>query len=85
MKNDLVTQIGQGDRLSVASSVFSMYAYRELAEQLEGLDVVVIDGSLVWCGDAAPLAYPRRDDCTLRFVSREVAAELAETLKVQGV
>lgn len=44
------------------------------------LDVAVIDGSLVWCGDVAPLAYPRRDDCSLRFVSREVAAELTKAL-----
>lgn len=56
----------------------------QLANGGEPLDVVVIDGSLVWCGDTAPLAYPRRDDCTLRFVSREVAAELVEALKAQG-
>lgn len=51
-----------------------------LASGGEPLDVVVIDGSLVWSGDTAPLAYPRRDDCALRFVSREVAAELVEAL-----
>jgi superfamily II DNA or RNA helicase len=51
-----------------------------LAHGREPLDVVVIDGSLVWCGDVAPLAYPRKDDCSLRFVSREVAIELAEAL-----
>ncbi|MBR3325925.1 MAG: DEAD/DEAH box helicase family protein [Atopobiaceae bacterium] len=56
----------------------------QLANGGEPLDVVLIDGSLVWCGDTAPLAYPRRDDCTLRFVSREVAAELVEALKAQG-
>jgi hypothetical protein len=51
-----------------------------LANGGEPLDVVVMDGSLVWCGDVAPLAYPRRDDCALRFVSREVAAELTEAI-----
>lgn len=51
----------------------------------EPLDVVVIDGSLVWCGDTAPLAHPRRDDCALRFVSREVAAELVEALTKSDV
>ena len=51
-----------------------------LANSGKPLDVVVIDGSLVWCGDVAPLAYPRRDNCTLRFANREVAAELAEAL-----
>jgi hypothetical protein len=56
-----------------------------IADGGEPLDVVVIDGSLVWCGDAAPLAYPRRDDCTLRFASREVAAELVEALTKSDV
>ena len=37
-KDDLVANIHEGDRLSVAASVFSMYAYRELREQLEGLE-----------------------------------------------
>ncbi|WP_308283246.1 helicase-related protein [Bifidobacterium pluvialisilvae] len=35
MKDDLVRTIHVGDRISVASSLFSMYAYRELKEQLE--------------------------------------------------
>jgi superfamily II DNA or RNA helicase len=56
-----------------------------LANGGEPLDVVVIDGSLVWCGDTAPLAHPRRDDCALRFVSREVAAELADVLTKNDV
>ena len=56
-----------------------------LANGGEPLDVVVIDGSLVWCGDAAPLAYPRRDDCTLRFVSREVTADLVDALTKNDV
>ncbi len=38
VKDDLVAQIGKGDRISVAASVFSMYAYRELAEQLKDVD-----------------------------------------------
>lgn len=38
LKDDLVANIHEGDRLSVAASVFSMYAYRELREQLEGLE-----------------------------------------------
>ena len=38
VKDDLVRTIRPGDRLSVASSLFSMYAYRELRDQLESLD-----------------------------------------------
>ena len=56
-----------------------------LASGGEPLDVVVIDGSLVWYGDLAPLAYPRRDDYALRFVGREVATELVEALMNSAV
>ncbi len=38
VKDDLVQTIKNGDRISIASSVFSMYAYQELKSQLEGLD-----------------------------------------------
>lgn len=38
VKDDLVARVERGGRVSVAASVFSMYAYRELADQLEGLD-----------------------------------------------
>ena len=37
VKDDLVRTIREGDRISVASSLFSMYAYRELREQLESV------------------------------------------------
>lgn len=38
VKDDLVANIANGDRVAIAASVFSMYAYQELAEQLEGID-----------------------------------------------
>lgn len=38
IKDDLVQRIEAGDRISVAASLFSMYAYRELREQLESVD-----------------------------------------------
>lgn len=38
VKDDLVSIIESGDKVSVAASVFSMYAFAELKEQLEGLD-----------------------------------------------
>lgn len=38
LKDELAQNLRQGDRVSVAASVFSMYAYNELREQLEGLD-----------------------------------------------
>lgn len=37
VKDDLVGQIGAGDRVSVAASIFSLYAYQELREQLRGV------------------------------------------------
>ena len=38
LKDDLVAHVQAGDKMSVAASVFSMYAYRELREQLNNLD-----------------------------------------------
>ena len=38
VKDELVRAIAPHDRVSVAASVFSMYAYQELAEQLQGID-----------------------------------------------
>lgn len=38
LKDDLVATIKEGDTVSVAASVFSMYAFNELREQLESLD-----------------------------------------------
>ena len=38
LKDDLVAHVQAGDKISVAASVFSMYAYRELREQLNNLD-----------------------------------------------
>ena len=38
VKDDLVASIANSDRVAIASSVFSMYAYQELAEQLEGIE-----------------------------------------------
>lgn len=38
VKDDLIRSLHAGDRVAVASSLFSIYAYRELKEQLEGLD-----------------------------------------------
>ena len=38
LKDDLVKVIKEGDTVSVAASVFSMYAFNELREQLESLD-----------------------------------------------
>lgn len=38
VKDDLVSVVEGGDRVSVAASVFSMYAYQALRSQLEGVD-----------------------------------------------
>lgn len=38
VKDELVERIDQGDRVTVAASVFSMYAYQELREQLDSVE-----------------------------------------------
>ena len=57
VKDDLAARIGHGDRLSVAASVFSMYAYRELSEQLEGLDGF----RFIFTSDAFTATRPKRE------------------------
>ena len=37
-KDELVREVRSRDRVAVAAATFSMYAYRELAEQLESLE-----------------------------------------------
>ena len=38
VRDDLTARLSTGDRLSVASAYFSIYAYQELEKQLDGLD-----------------------------------------------
>ena len=38
VKDELMGSIDAGDRVSIAASVFSMYAYQELKQQLEGVE-----------------------------------------------
>ena len=57
VKDELVAQIGSGDRVSMAASVFSMYAYRELSEQLEGLD----EFRFIFTSDAFTASRPKRE------------------------
>lgn len=40
----------------------------------------VFDGSLVWFGGIPPLAFAHADDCSIRIVNRELAAELEGAL-----
>ncbi len=37
---------------------------------------LVCDGSLVWFGGISPLAFPEKDDCSIRLTNAELAAEL---------
>ena len=38
VKEDLTEELQKGSRLSIAAACFSIYAYQELKEQLEGID-----------------------------------------------
>lgn len=38
--------------------------------------LVVFDGEIVWYGDLPLLGFPRNEDCSIRFHSPEVAADL---------
>ena len=38
LKDDLKVEIKKGSKVSIAAACFSIYAYRELKKQLEGID-----------------------------------------------
>ena len=38
VKDDMVTTITKGSKVSIAAACFSMYAYKELKKQLESVD-----------------------------------------------
>ena len=44
--------------------------------ELRPASYLVIDQELVWFGSIPPLAFPKKDDCSVRFHSAEVAHEL---------
>ncbi len=57
VKDELVTRISQGDKVSVASSLFSMYAYRELKDQLDGLE----EFRFIFTSDAFTKDQPKKE------------------------
>jgi len=57
VRDDLVALLGEGDRVSVAASVFSMYAYRALSEQLEALE----EFRFIFTSDAFTADRPKKE------------------------
>lgn len=57
MKDELAARIAKGDKMSVAASLFSMYAYSELKEELEGLD----EFRFVFTSDAFTKDRPKKE------------------------
>ena len=43
LKDDLKVEIKKGSKVSIAAACFSIYAYRELKKQLEGIEQMGID------------------------------------------
>lgn len=43
LKDDLKVEIKKGSKVSIAAACFSIYAYRELKKQLEGIEQMEID------------------------------------------
>ncbi len=44
----------------------------------------VVDSKTIWYGSLPLLAFPKRDDCSLRFVSAEAADAMLQGAKAQG-
>lgn len=59
VKDDLVSIVRSGDRISVAAEVFSMYAYQELKDQLDGLD----EFRFIFTSQAFTRQRPPREKC----------------------
>lgn len=58
VKDDLISTVRSGDRMSVAAEVFSMYAYQELKEQLDGLD----EFRFIYTSQAFTKKQPKRQE-----------------------
>ena len=43
LKDDLKVELKKGSKVSIAAACFSIYAYRELKKQLEGIEQMGID------------------------------------------
>ena len=48
------------------------------------LCAAVIDEETVWYGTIPLLAFPKKEDCSIRFKSNEVAAELLDEIQRRG-
>ena len=48
------------------------------------LCAAVIDEETVWYGAIPLLAFPKKEDCSIRFKSSEVAAELLDEIQRRG-
>ena len=57
VKDDLVRTIQSGDRISIAASVFSMYAYQELKSQLADIDEL----QFIFTSQAFTKQHPSRE------------------------
>ena len=54
----------------------------EYAMRAEGrLCAAVIDEETVWCGTIPLLAFPKKEDCSIRFKNTEIAAELLDEIR----
>lgn len=48
------------------------------------LCAAVIDEETVWYGTIPLLAFPKKEDCSIRFKSNEVAAEFLSEIQQRG-
>ena len=57
----------------------------EYAIRAEGrLCAVIIDEETVWYGTIPLLAFPKNEDCSIRFKNSEIAAELLDEISHEG-
>ena len=93
LKDSLTSSMTRGIRIEIivastprddAKAVFAEMGIGYSVKTEGRLCAAVIDEETVWYGTIPLLAFPKNEDCSIRFKSSEVAAELLDEIQRRG-
>lgn len=93
LKDSLTSSMTRGIRIEIivastprddAKAVFAEMGIGYSVKTEGRLCAAVIDEETVWYGTIPLLAFPKKEDCSIRFKSSEVAAELLDEIQRRG-
>lgn len=93
LKDSLTSSMTRGIRIEIivassprddAKAVFAEMGIGYTVKTEGRLCAAVIDEETVWYGTIPLLAFPKNEDCSIRFKSSEVAAELLDEIQRRG-